>query len=196
MNISSPRTFSKTSTKISPSLNRSTRVSTSPTFMPRCIDMRRATALASVWLELPEMIFGSSSWGIGSTVLHCPFCNGFVTLTPLNTGIGSGKYSKLGSSLKMAHIDYYLATISPNCYLAGTRPPEVAAKHGATLTYKPLDIMALVFAHRAVCRPATASLAARVSFDRNRAERQTAGHADPSEARSIFRPIPRRRPMR
>ncbi len=43
----------------------------------------------------------------------------------------------------MAHIDYYLATISPNCYLAGTRPQEVAAKHGATLTYKPLDIMGL-----------------------------------------------------
>ncbi|MEO0918098.1 MAG: DsbA family protein, partial [Pseudomonadota bacterium] len=43
----------------------------------------------------------------------------------------------------MAHIDYYLATISPNCYLAGTRPAEVAAKHGATITYKPLDIMTL-----------------------------------------------------
>lgn len=43
----------------------------------------------------------------------------------------------------MAHIDYYLATISPNCYLAGTRPAEVAAKHGATITYKPLDIMGL-----------------------------------------------------
>ncbi len=43
----------------------------------------------------------------------------------------------------MAHIDYYLATISPNCYLAGMRPAEVAAKHGATITYKPLDIMGL-----------------------------------------------------
>jgi len=43
----------------------------------------------------------------------------------------------------MAHIDYYLATISPNCYFAGTRPAEVAAKHGASITYKPLDIMAL-----------------------------------------------------
>jgi 2-hydroxychromene-2-carboxylate isomerase len=43
----------------------------------------------------------------------------------------------------MAHIDYYLATISPNCYLAGTRPGEVATKHSATITYKPLDIMAL-----------------------------------------------------
>ncbi len=43
----------------------------------------------------------------------------------------------------MAHIDYFLSTISPNCYLAGTRPGEVAAKHGCTITYRPLDIMGL-----------------------------------------------------
>ena len=43
----------------------------------------------------------------------------------------------------MAHIDYYLATISPSCYFAGTRPGEIAEKHGATITYRPLDIMAL-----------------------------------------------------
>lgn len=43
----------------------------------------------------------------------------------------------------MAHIDYYLATISPNCYLAGTRMEAVAAKHGASVSYKPLDIMGL-----------------------------------------------------
>lgn len=43
----------------------------------------------------------------------------------------------------MAHIDYYLATISPNVYLASTRMEAVAAKHGATVTYKPLDIMGL-----------------------------------------------------
>lgn len=43
----------------------------------------------------------------------------------------------------MAHIDYYFATLSPYTYLAGTRFEEIAAKHGATVTYKPLDIMAL-----------------------------------------------------
>lgn len=43
----------------------------------------------------------------------------------------------------MPHIDYYFATISPFTYLSGTRPAEVAAKHGATITYKPLDIMGL-----------------------------------------------------
>ncbi|MEM9438279.1 MAG: 2-hydroxychromene-2-carboxylate isomerase [Pseudomonadota bacterium] len=43
----------------------------------------------------------------------------------------------------MAHIDYYFSTISPYTYLAGTRMEEVAEKHGATITYKPLDIISL-----------------------------------------------------
>ena len=43
----------------------------------------------------------------------------------------------------MAHIDYYLSTLSPFAYLAGTRLEEIAARHGATITYKPLDIIAL-----------------------------------------------------
>jgi 2-hydroxychromene-2-carboxylate isomerase len=43
----------------------------------------------------------------------------------------------------MAHIDYYFATLSPFTYLCGTRPEEVAKANGATLTYKPLDIMQL-----------------------------------------------------
>ena len=43
----------------------------------------------------------------------------------------------------MPHIDYYFSTISPYTYLAGTRMEEVAAKHGATISYKPVDIIAL-----------------------------------------------------
>jgi 2-hydroxychromene-2-carboxylate isomerase len=43
----------------------------------------------------------------------------------------------------MAHIDYYFATVSPFTYLAGTRMEEVAARHGASITYKPLDVIAL-----------------------------------------------------
>lgn len=43
----------------------------------------------------------------------------------------------------MAHIDYYFSTLSPFTYMAGTRMEDAAAKHGATITYKPLDIMAL-----------------------------------------------------
>lgn len=43
----------------------------------------------------------------------------------------------------MAHIDLFFSTLSPYAYLAGTRAEAVAAKHGATITYKPVDIMAL-----------------------------------------------------
>jgi 2-hydroxychromene-2-carboxylate isomerase len=43
----------------------------------------------------------------------------------------------------MPHIDYFFAMISPFTYLAGTTLEEIASKHGATLTYKPLDAMAL-----------------------------------------------------
>ncbi len=43
----------------------------------------------------------------------------------------------------MAHIDYYFSTLSPYTYLAGKRFEDVAAKHGATVVYKPLDVIAL-----------------------------------------------------
>ena len=43
----------------------------------------------------------------------------------------------------MPHIDYFFSTISPFTYLAGNRLEEIAARHGATVTYKPLDIVAL-----------------------------------------------------
>ncbi len=43
----------------------------------------------------------------------------------------------------MANIDYYFATVSPYTYLAGTELEEIAARHGATINYKPLDIVAL-----------------------------------------------------
>ncbi|WP_199221336.1 2-hydroxychromene-2-carboxylate isomerase [Maritimibacter sp. 55A14] len=43
----------------------------------------------------------------------------------------------------MAHIDYFFTTISPFSYLAGTGLEDVAGKHGATVTYKPVDLMAL-----------------------------------------------------
>ena len=42
----------------------------------------------------------------------------------------------------MPHIDLFFATLSPYAYLAGNRAEVVAAKHGATLTYKPFDIIA------------------------------------------------------
>ncbi|MFN3527270.1 MAG: 2-hydroxychromene-2-carboxylate isomerase, partial [Paracoccus sp. (in: a-proteobacteria)] len=54
----------------------------------------------------------------------------------------------------MAHIDYYLATISPWCYLAGTRLEEIAQRHAARVTYKPLDVLQL-FDRTGGTRPAT-----------------------------------------
>lgn len=43
----------------------------------------------------------------------------------------------------MAHIDYYFSTISPFVYLAGTRLETIAGRHGATVTYRPIDAIAL-----------------------------------------------------
>jgi len=43
----------------------------------------------------------------------------------------------------MSHIEYYFSTISPYTYLAGKRLEEIAAAHGATIRYRPLDIIAL-----------------------------------------------------
>jgi 2-hydroxychromene-2-carboxylate isomerase len=43
----------------------------------------------------------------------------------------------------MASIDYYLGTISPYAYLAGLRLEEIAARHSATIAYKPVDLMQL-----------------------------------------------------
>ena len=41
----------------------------------------------------------------------------------------------------MAHIDYYMFPISPFTYLAGDGLEKVAEKHGATITYKPFNLM-------------------------------------------------------
>ncbi|MDX2483883.1 MAG: 2-hydroxychromene-2-carboxylate isomerase [Pseudodonghicola sp.] len=41
------------------------------------------------------------------------------------------------------HIDYFFSTLSPYVYLAGTRLEAIAAENGATITYKPMDLLAL-----------------------------------------------------
>lgn len=43
----------------------------------------------------------------------------------------------------MAQIDYFFAAISPFVYLAGQRLEAVAAKHGASIRYAPMDAPAL-----------------------------------------------------
>lgn len=41
----------------------------------------------------------------------------------------------------MAHIDYYFTPLSPFAYLAGDGLEKIAAKHGATIAYKPINFM-------------------------------------------------------
>ncbi len=43
----------------------------------------------------------------------------------------------------MAHIDYYFTVLSPFTYLAGDRLEKIAKARGATINYKPVDIMTL-----------------------------------------------------
>lgn len=43
----------------------------------------------------------------------------------------------------MAQIDYFFSTLSPFTYIAGLKLEEIASRHGATISYKPLDIVAL-----------------------------------------------------
>lgn len=43
----------------------------------------------------------------------------------------------------MAHIDYFLATSSPWCYLASDRLETIAERHNATIRYRPLDPLQL-----------------------------------------------------
>ncbi|MEZ5911804.1 MAG: 2-hydroxychromene-2-carboxylate isomerase [Paracoccaceae bacterium] len=43
----------------------------------------------------------------------------------------------------MAQIDYFFSTVSPFSYLAGTRLEEIAARHGAAISYRPVDIAGL-----------------------------------------------------
>jgi 2-hydroxychromene-2-carboxylate isomerase len=43
----------------------------------------------------------------------------------------------------MPRLDYYFSTLSPFAYLAGTRLEDIARRHGAEITYKPLDIITL-----------------------------------------------------
>ena len=41
----------------------------------------------------------------------------------------------------MAHIDYYMFTLSPFTYLAGNELEQIAVRHGATINYKPFQLM-------------------------------------------------------
>ena len=81
--------------------------------------------------------------GIGDTFSTGVYDNGFEALTLPSIPIRSCKHPEAQKEGKMAHIDYYFSTISPFSYLAGTKLEEIAAKHGASISYKPVDILAL-----------------------------------------------------
>ena len=66
-----------------------------------------------------------------------------LQLTSINTRLPSRKAFTLAKEPQMAQIDYYFSTLSPYTYIAGTRLEEMAARHGAQINYKPLDLMAL-----------------------------------------------------
>ncbi|MCA0042763.1 2-hydroxychromene-2-carboxylate isomerase [Celeribacter litoreus] len=53
----------------------------------------------------------------------------------------------------MAHIDYYFSFLSAWIYLADGRLEKIAEKHGATVSYKPFDLMT-AFDRLGVPRPA------------------------------------------
>ena len=43
----------------------------------------------------------------------------------------------------MTQIDYFFSTLSPFTYIAGQKLEDIAARHGASIVYRPLDIGAL-----------------------------------------------------
>lgn len=62
-------------------------------------------------------------------------------------------------------IVFYLDFISPFAYLANARLPEIAARHGASIAYRPLDVMHAKLA-AGNFTPSTRSLPAKARFIR------------------------------
>lgn len=87
----------------------------------------------------------------------------------------------------MAHIDYYFGTPSPWCYLAGDRLEVIAARHGATIRYKPLDLMQLLDRTGGV-RPA-ARHPSRMQYRAQELRRWSAHLGMPLNLRPAFWPV-------
>ena len=88
----------------------------------------------------------------------------------------------------MAHIDYFFSTISPFTYLAGLRMEGVAARHGATISYKPVDLLGSVL-------PRTGGVApkdrhpARLELRAQELRRQARKHGLPMDLDPPFRAV-------
>ena len=90
----------------------------------------------------------------------------------------------------MSHIDYYFSTISPFSYLAGNRLEVIAAKHGASIAYKPMDVIAL-FARTGGVAPAERH-PARQAYRLQELRRQSKKNKLAlNRSHSIFRPMRR-----
>ena len=88
----------------------------------------------------------------------------------------------------MAHIDYFFSTVSPYTYLAGMRMEEVAARYGATIAYKPMDLTGGIF-------PRTGGLAvkdrhpARLEYRLQELRRQSAKYGLPLDLDPPYRAV-------
>jgi 2-hydroxychromene-2-carboxylate isomerase len=86
----------------------------------------------------------------------------------------------------LPHIDYYFSTISPYVYLAGTRLEATAARHRATITYRPVDVLAL-FARTGGTQPADRP-ECRMDYRLQELRRQSAKAGFPINFTPRFRP--------
>lgn len=95
----------------------------------------------------------------------------------------------------MARIDYFFSTVSPWVYLSGRRLEAIAARHRATVAFRPVDPGAL-FA-RTGGLPVSERHPSRQAY-RLQELRRWSAHLDmPLNLRPRhFRSTPRRRPMR
>ena len=87
----------------------------------------------------------------------------------------------------MAHIDYYFSTISPFVYLAGTRLEDIAARHGATITYKPVDPTRLFERTGGLALPQRHE--SRKAYRLQELRRQSARHGLPINSQPMFWPV-------
>ena len=127
-------------------------------------------------------------FGDGGHVGSCRWRDGFVTLTPLITRLGSWEPKAGAWGRNMTQIDYFFATISPFVYLAG-QPAGGRLRHATARRsrYMPLDAPALVPAHRRAGAGRTARQPQGLSFAGTAAAGGEAGDGAEPAARAISR---------
>lgn len=87
----------------------------------------------------------------------------------------------------MARIDYYFTTVSPFVYLAGTRLEEIAARHGAEITYKPVDAVQLFARTGGLALPQRHD--SRKAYRLQELARQARKHGLPINLQPMFWPV-------